>query len=740
MVNDAQSASVVEAGSAEDDDSDGFSFALEMAAASCPECDTVAEPGPCPQCGAEVPATEEISEVAQARGRALEPFAKETQVLRTRFEHPPEATIPLTNDQFVACLQDTGVLARIQQVMTACHDLSALDMNDPQAIGTEVRQAVAASVDEIRELTNIAEELARFAPPGPASELRDMGIHVSRLGSDVIARLIETVTAKTIEEAKEANRLMQAALDSFNFPTNDLFERLEEYAQPDVDARVSLVLDKPGTYTDEFGFIDTGKVFGAFAGEETLFQSLAERARAYFSHLVPSESLSEGAAVALILPAVMLGTLDRPLVGHRAARGMVALFETAMDRDADQVREIVKRSTNEGPRMFAAASRIYKGMRQMYLADKVEGIDEDLALREVMHAYQELSESSYKAYGLTVLDLQAIVEGQPVSNDERLPTLGPLKQRLDASEGDLARLVGAALDPGLRNASAHAQYRWDEEALEIEDFDTGQRWSLDDLQQRVDSLVGTSVGLDAGFCCMIVSEGFELEPPDWLLSGRAPGLTAMLAETIFSASGYPGVLLEDKGATVRVRNADISDLTPLMTALGGLTAVIPPADSYKVIDAGSGVALLDVPGDEMRAARDAVEHEKDLAIMRALCSSAGRTGRDEGDAVRESLAVQAKVVCVTAMIDVVEHGVRPDAFSRMRARFEAVREFALSRRASDERELEKLAQRFERAIALTYAVVRNEGKELVRLGRSLDRIIAWAEAQGVVWPPHASVR
>ncbi len=669
----------------------------------------------------------------------MEPFAEEAQVLRKRFERPFEATIPLSNDQFVACLQDTEVLGRIQQVISACHDLAALNMNDPQAIGTEVRQAVAASVDEIRELTNIAEELASFAPQEPASELQDMGIEVSKLGSDVIARLIETVTAGTIEEAKEANRLMQAALDSFNFPTDELFERLEQYAQPDVDARVSLVLDKPGNYTDEFGFIDTGKVFGAFVGEGTLFQSLAERARAYFSHLVPTESLSEGAAVALILPAVMLGTLDRPLIGHRAARGMTALTEAAMDRDADQVRAIVKRSTNEGPRLFAAASRIYKGMRQMYLADKVEGIDEDLALREVMHAYQELSESSYKAYGRAVLDLQAIAEGETVSNDERLPTLGPLKQRLDASEGDLARLVGAALDTDLRNASAHAQYRWDEEAFEIEDFDTGQRWTLDDLQQRVDYLVGTAVGLDAGFCCMIVAEGFDLEPPEWLLSGKAPGLTAMLAETIFSASGYPGILLEDKGATVRVRNADTSDLTPLMTALGGLSAVIPPADSYRVIDAESGVTLLDVPGDEMQAARDA-EDDKDLALIRALCSSAGRTGRDEKEAMRESLAVQAKVVCVTAMIDVIEQGLHQDVFARMRVRFEAVREFALSRGTSDDPDLAKLAQRFERAIALTYRVISSKGRELTRLGRSLDSIIAWAEAQGVVWPPHAPIQ
>ncbi len=76
----------------------------------------------------------------------------------------------------------------------------------------------------------------------------------------------------------------------------------------------------------------------------------------------------------------------------------------------------------------------------------------------------------------------------------------------------------------------------------------------------------------------------------------------------------------------------------------------------------------------------------------------------------------------------------------MRARFEAVREFALSRRASDERELAKLAQRFERAIALTYAATRNEGKDLIRLGRSLARIIVWAEAQGIVWPPHAAVQ
>jgi hypothetical protein len=77
---------------------------------------------------------------------------------------------------------------------------------------------------------------------------------------------------------------------------------------------------------------------------------------------------------------------------------------------------------------------------------------------------------------------------------------------------------------------------------------------------------------------------------------------------------------------------------------------------------------------------------------------------------------------------------------RWRLHTEGVREFALSHAGSSDPELTKLVRRFERAIALTYLVPMNGGKQLIQLGRRLDTIISWAEAKGVVWPPQAPLR
>ena len=705
-----------------------------------PECETLAEPGPCPKCGAEVPVCDEVAEIAAARQKALAPYLEQAGQLRSRFEQIPKGKIPLTSDQFVTCMQDTEVMLFASKAVSCFERIAALDMNDRQKVGSQVRRAVAESIEEIAELADVAAELARFAPQGPAAELRSHGIFAGQVGVTVVATLIETITAGTIAEARGANREMQAALDSYSAPADELFERLHHYHQPDIDARVSQVLQKPGNYSDELGFVEIGKVFGAFAGEGSLFGALADRARTYFAHLIPTADLPEGGAVVLILPAVMLASLNRPLLGHRAATGMVELVSEAIEADRKAVAEVARRGTGEGPRIFAAASRVYKGMRQMLRADQVEAIDEELALREALSAYQELSESSYKSYGRMLLELEAIAAGEPLAERDRQPTLTPLKERLEASDRDLLRETGAAIDTALRNAIAHAEYGWDPEAEEVENYETGKRWTPEELELGVERLVSTVVGLDAGFCAKLVVEDLGLTQPEWLGSAKAPTLTTTLVETMFAASGFEEIAVADRGATVTISAAEPSDLTPLMTAMGGVSVIAPDAESYQVIDGSTNATLIDVPGSVMRTARDAPAESKDLALLRAFFESALRTGSERADATRESLALQTKIVSVTAMLDVVENGMRPEAFTRMRSRFEGVREFALEQETPAENELNKLVPRLERVISLTYPAAREEAKAAAKLARQLSPLVDWAERQGVVWPPAAPGR
>lgn len=106
-------------------------------------------------------------------------------------------------------------------------------------------------------------------------------------------------------------------------------------SEPDIDARIALVIGKEGPYTDEFGFIHPGRVFGAFAEEEHSYRRLAEKARSYFVHLLPAEIPDAGAAL-LILPAVTIASLDRPLLAHRCARETAQLLAAAAAADASR--------------------------------------------------------------------------------------------------------------------------------------------------------------------------------------------------------------------------------------------------------------------------------------------------------------------------------------------------------------------------------------------------------------------
>lgn len=646
---------------------------------------------------------------------ALGPLLEEIGELRERFEHLPSPTVPLSDDQFAACVEDAQILALANEAL---------------------REAAWKEIGRIRELSKLAAELARFAPPQLGAELQATAMEASRQAAEAIKQRLETTPAGTIEEVRSGEELLQAALDSLDSSAEDALARARESSAPDLDARIALVLGKDGSYTDELGFIHPGRVFGAFAEEGSPFERLGQRAAAYFDHLLPDKEPPPAAAL-LILPAVTLASLDRPFFAHRRAGEMVELLATALARDAGEVHAVVEQTTNEGPRVFAAASRIHKGMRLILAAIESDTVDDELALREVMITYQELAESAYRAYGWAVLELEAIAAGKSASGLPA-PTLGQLKQRLEGSDSSLALALGEACDPALRNASGHSQYRWDGEGTSIEDLKTGRRWSLEELAEKVDSLVNAVVGVDAGYCCFALGENLAERPPARASSGHSPEIVGLLGEAIFSASGYEVLDLVDGGADVMVASAgDRSDLTALMTALASLSMVIPDEDAYRIVEAATGQVLLDVSGESMRAATGAPEQIQDLAILASFCDSAARVGGEDGAVARQSLALQAKIVAVGAMHELASTGATGAVLTRVRARAESVREFARQHEEIGEPILSTTTRRLERIVAGSYGVEREERRALEKLVNRIEALFSWAEEEGVIWPPPA---
>ena len=708
-----------------------FMLRLAMAAARCPGCGELREPGVCAECGADVPATEELSEIAGARRDALASLLERAEESWRGCDGELPLGAKITADQLAGSIAQSRILERLEEAELACQRLSRLDLDEEAALGTTVRNAVTAELDLVEEVRDACLELARFDVSPPQPELRGELIGAARRAVEMLMWFLQAVSAPTIPEVRGGEEQLQAAMTE-----RSLYGAIEErgvelFAGADLDSRISLATGRPASYVDEAGFVDSGRIFTAFAGEEEPYERLAEAAASYFGYLLPGE-LEPAAGTILILAAVNLSSLDRPLLAHGCAAEMAKLVAEAATTDHEAAGVVFRRSAKEGPKLFAAASRVKAGMRLLRHASELEEIAEELFLREVMSSYLEIAESAFRSVAWAVLGLQDVIAGQEVGEEEP-PTLGSLKQRLAASDSKLARRLGEAVDSELRNAAGHAEYRWDPEAAEVENLKTGRRWNVEELEERVEALGDSVVGVDAGYQCGLITSDVELHVPT---ESTDPAIRRLLIEASFSVAGYELADLSGNGATATVRALEEkASLPPLMTAVAAQSALVSDAASYRVLDADSGAALLDVPAERMSAATKGPSVTRDLEIVQCFTDSEIRTGRPASVAAGESLGVLVKVVAVTALRSLAFEGVTSTAVATIRERAEAVLGFANSHPEIEQAVAQAARRRMERVVADTYPLERGEPKALKGILRRIQAAIAWADRRGVSWPP-----
>lgn len=467
---------------------------LEFLAECCPQCGEPREPGLCPQCEVEVGESEEVAEIAKARGKALESVDQRLQELIERFSALPDGNIIVSNDQFATAVSDAKIFEQLGEMTSLGSELEALDVNDRAVVSGELRKAMEGRIAQVEELLATCEELSLFDPQGPAQELRSVAAESGRYGARLTQAFMKILVAETIPVAREAGADMQELLDGFPYGDriSELLGEMEAWIVPDFDARAALVLGRPGRYSDDHGFLDAGAVFGAFADQEAPFETLAECARRYFSHLIGAGPVREvGIESFLILPAVGLATLDRPLGAHRISRSI-----------------------------FHAVEQIQRGFKLLAAGEEAGLADDAAILKTIMDSYKELAETSFRTYGWLVVDLERVKKGETPSQASTPPTMGVLTAQLEASQEPAAQQLAACSDSALRNACGHAQYRWDAVAEEVHDMRTDQRWSLENLELSVESMGSAIAGADAGYTCFLASGRAELKKPEWAGNGH----------------------------------------------------------------------------------------------------------------------------------------------------------------------------------------------------------------------------
>jgi hypothetical protein len=135
------------------------------------------------------------------------------------------------------------------------------------------------------------------------------------------------------------------------------------------------------------------------------------------------------------------------------------------------------------------------------------------------------------------------------------------------------------------------------------------------------------------------------------------------------------------------------------------------------------------------AATSGPEQTRDLEVVQCFADSQIRTGVDASQAARDGLVVQAKVVAVTAVHALALEGATAAVAMGIRARAEAVLDFLARHPEIDSQAAKAAKRRIERVVAGTFPLERGEPKALKELLRRTRATFAWAEEQGVSWPP-----
>lgn len=719
-----------------EDDGGRFEFVLSFAGATCAKCGTVGVPGRCETCGAEVPDTTGENEAVRARRAALLPLLQDAEAIFASYGAIGEAHVPVASEQYVSTLTDTQVTENARRVIGFPRRSQTFDLNDPQTVGGAVRRAVVSHLDELRALRREIEEFAWFVPPHGLEAVRDGLLTVGRRSTEVAVSVLRMWTSTTYSEAQRLEAETQMLLDDLG-PFDLLSETLDAYDHPpprDLDDRAMAAFGPGARVTDDLGAIEPARVFAATTSEgEEPFAALARRAGGYFEHLLerPGDELAAEKAF-LILPAVVLACLDRPLPAHRLARASAQLMGRAWAADATATRERIEQTTAQGARLFASATRMQNDIRYLASGQASDAVE---VLDRLVSTYKRLAESGFRTHAALLLDLHDLAAGRTLRAGS-MPLLGELEDRIEAGAADdpaLAELRGA-VRRDLRNAEGHEDYWVDAESLEVV-LPSEERLDLAGLEAAFERLGGTVAGLEAGFGCFVVNVGIELPVPDWLSENRAPLATELLATAALAAYGFDLVEVRwaEDALEVLVDHEQEPDRAALLPPLAGLAVVFSGVQVLRVHSRVEDRELIEVKAAAFADFLEAPDGVKDLAVFVPLQDAARRAGRSDADALGDALAMCVAVLMVVDVPRIAEWG--EAGFTDLVARLTFIQRRVVPKPWPRDRRLRKALDHLTRATAAARAAQLGGPEALDRLARHLGALGNWVEARGVQWPP-----
>ncbi len=690
---------------------DAFEWTLSFAGAACPGCNEFQEPGPCAHCDQVVPIAGEPSKETLARIAALGPLAEQAQALERTFDTIGHGGIAISTDQFAAVVSELEVGQTLAELMEIGPALQRLDLNDPRVVGRQARAVAARYLRKVEHLYETAEDLASFAPEGSAREVQTVTLAGCRWGASVVRTVLRVLAAESASDARAMQAELQALLNDMPLTrAMAAIDAMTAEARPDIERRLELVLQRPGPFSDEWGFVDLPSVFEAYSAAELPLSAIGADAKQYFRGLVDPD-LPADSAIPLLLGMVAFAGLDRPLRAAQILRRVLGLLKAAYADDPERTTAVLEGATADAALVYGATSRAMRGLKLLAAGEAAGFVDDRAALAQVLGAFLDFAEGPFRTYAWACVRLEGGPDGRCA--DARPPTLGEMKQRLSAVPG--LSTVADMVDSDLRNAAGHSQYHWDPTNEVLRDLRTGRRWTIEELETSVAGLSEAVIGLDAAFACFLSKPALQaklgIPSPD-----ETRELQVALIEALFAAYGLRvlEITAECSETTLDVDDVRLPQVMPVLGGIG--RAVHADVKAIRLRDRG-GRVLLTVDASQLREVADAAEDVRDLAIAELCCRiDPDREGRSDSQAL--ALLLLAVGIAPIERVEPFSNG----ELRRLIRRFEYVRQVA------DER-VPTLVPRLRRVIAAAYgarARRHNGHRDFVR--RWIE-ICMWASQQ-----------
>jgi hypothetical protein len=672
--------------------------------------------------------------LAHARQRAFaEPLAR-TKELLARYDALPEPHISVSPDQYATALSDSRVLGRSRVVLHSLHRLHEFGFNDKKTIGTTARRRLQRLVALLDEIFRATEELAWFRPPSSeVARARSAMIASARHITLVCTTLLEAVSAQTLEEVVPLQAGFQSLLSGYPFVSefDAAFEALSDLPPGGIDERVSAAFGVEVSVTDDLGLLDPARILAAFKTDDEPFKPLAQRAATFLAHLTDIDADTiEADGVALALGGLGLAVLDRPLPAHTLARQVVDLLKKAEAVDPAATAALLGRTSDEGPRVFAAAKRIHDDL--VYLVGGHARDEGDVVARMVT-TYKRLAESSFRNYAWLVADAQRIAEGSSPATEP--PLLGALEQRFAARDDPASKTLSRAADRLLRNAEAHEDFRIGRDGESI--IVAGKRLALSRFEKRLDRLLQATLGLDAAYTCRAYETGAFDTMARWLADGDAPFATELLLRGIFEAYGLELVGIAHEGDGVRfVVEWDAPDVVRALTPLCAAATLFPTSERLR-LDLVDGTSVIAVDTSAFRAFAEADEGVKDIALLEPVFSAGLDAGRDPLDLSEDVLALSIALIAATDVprLKVALAIGNPDPLALLEKRLAFIIRFTRARTAKASPLAERALKSLSEARAASVITRRGDSGAAQRMVAALTRAASWSDARGYHWPP-----